>query len=313
MTNINTAKTFKLGKGLRLLTSSLYLSLFILSFGDLLRSFEDIQSVLSNSSSFSGSGAGQPLMVSLFVATLTAVLLPVGSLYLAISGFVGKQNSLWILNSTIFSTGMIVITGLVILLFLSQGLNSDSFILGWRSFVSLYFNNAAFGGSILGSREVLITVVTFLIAVISLVVLLANKKTFITPIAKKIATLFAPLSARIADLWSPVSKQLSSKSTNKPAESGAFARTLLDVSFDKFIYVKVSSLLYFLFLVSIGLFNALLVVAVMVGVTLGSLAPEYILLVPASFIGSILFVILMRLAFESGIALIKIAENTSKK
>jgi hypothetical protein len=87
----------------------------------------------------------------------------------------------------------------------------------------------------------------------------------------------------------------------------------LDVSFDKFIYIKVASLMYFIVLILIALFNVLLVVVVVFGVTLGSLEPEYILLIPASFIVSPLVIILTRLTFESGIALIKIAENTSKK
>jgi hypothetical protein len=314
MTDINTSKTFKLGNGLRIFISSLYIALFILSAGDLLRSFETIREVWNDTSFLDERGLGQPLVFSLIVATFSAILLPVGSLYLTISGFRGKHNSRWILVSTIFSSTLILLTVLVSILFAAQGFASGDFVLGWRSFVSLYLNNSyGYADFVLGSRELLITISTILVAVISLVVLLTNKKTFLTAFAKRISKFFAPVSKRIAELWAPLSKQLSSRSANKPSESESFARTILDVSFNKFIYIKVSSLLYFIFLALVGLFNALLVLAVMVGVTAGSVEPEYILLIPASFIVSILFVVLMRLAFESGIALIKIAENTSKK
>lgn len=313
MTDISSTKKFKLGRGLRVFISSLYIALFILSAGDLLRSFENIGSVWGDTEFLNQTGAGSLIMASLFVGTLTAILLPIGSAYLAIAGFRGKQNNRWISISALFTTVLLLLAGLVNILFVAQGFYSDNFVLGWRSFVNLYFSNSGYGDAMVGSREALITVVAILISVFSLIVLLTNKKTFLNPLAKKIATLFAPVSKRIADLWAPVSNQLSSKATTKPSEAGSFAKTLLDVSFNKFIYIKVSSLLYFIFLLLIALSNSLLVVVMVVGVTLGSVAPENILLIPVSFIASILVVILMRLAFESGIALIKIAENTSKQ
>jgi hypothetical protein len=312
MTDSTSAKTFKLSNGLRIFLSSLYIALFVLSAGDLNKSFEEIQNVLSDTSFLNQSGPGQLSLLSLIVGTLAAFLLPVGSLYMLISGLRGKNNPRWILISTVFTGSLILLTSLVIGLFVVQGYRNDTFVLGWKSFVHLYMSNSfAFGKPSVDSRELLITITVILIAVVSLVVLLTNKKTFLNPIAKKISLLLAPTSKKFAELWSPISKQLSSKPSN--TQSGSFARTLVDVSFDRFIYIKVASLLYFVSLVLIGLFNAMLVLAVMVGLTLGDLAPESILLIPASFISSVLIVILMRLAFESGIALIKIAENTGKK
>jgi hypothetical protein len=314
MTNATTTKPFTLGNGLRFLIASLYIALFILSAGDLFKNFEDIQSIWNNLYYLDQSGIAPLLLTALVVATVAAVLLPLGSLYLVIIGFRGKQNSLWILISTIFSGALLLVTGFVSLLFVVQGFNSPSFIVGWKSFINLYFSNTygEYGGTNLGTREVLITVVVVLIAVISLAVFLTKKATFLDPLGKKIASLFSPISKRIADLWLPASKQFSSKEGTKASESGTFAKTLLDVSFDKFIYIKVASLMYFIVLILIALFNVLLVVVVVFGVTLGSLEPEYILLIPASFIVSPLVIILTRLTFESGIALIKIAENTSK-
>lgn len=308
-------KEFKISNGLRIFISSLYIALFILSAGDLFKNFEDIQSIWNNLYYLDQSGIAPLLLTALVVATVTAILLPLGSLYLVITGFRGKQQSLWLVISTIFSSALLLITGFVSLLFVAQGFNSSSFIVGWKSFINLYFSNTygEYGGTNLGTREVLITVVVVLIAVISLVVFLTKKATFLDPIAKKIASLFAPLTKRIAALWSPASKQFSSKVGTNPSESGTFAKTLLDVSFDKFIYIKVASLMYFIILALIAIFNVLLVVVVVFGVTLGSLEPEYILLIPASFIVSPIVIILTRLTFESGIALIKIAENTSKK
>ena len=315
MTNATATKTFTLGNGLRFLIASLYITLFVLSTGDLLKNFEDIQNIWNNLYYLDQSGIAPLLLTALVVATVAAVLLPLGSLYLVITGFRGKQKFLWIVISTIFSSALLVITGFVSLLFVAQGFNSSSFIVGWKSFINLYFSNTygEYGSTNLGTREVLITVVVVLIAVVSLAVFLTKKATFLDPIAKKIALLFAPLTKNIAELWSPASKQLSSKVGTKPSESGTFAKTLLDVSFDKFIYIKVASLMYFIVLMLIVLFNVLLVGVVVFGVTLGSLEPEYILLIPASFIVSPLVVILTRLTFESGIALIKIAENTAKK
>ena len=297
-------KEFKISNGLRIFISSLYISLFVLSTGDLIKNFEDIQSIWNNLYYLDQTGIAPLLLTALVVATVSAILLPLGSLYLVITGFRGKQQSLWLVISTIFSGALLVITGFVSLLFVAQGFNSPSFIVGWKSFINLYFSNTygEYGGTNLGTREILVTAVTILIAIISLVVFLTKKASFLDPITKK-----------IAELWSPASKRLSSKVGTNPSESGTFAKTLLDVSFDKFIYIKVASLMYFIILALIALFNILLVVVVVFGVTLGSLEPEYILLIPASFIVSPLLVILTRLTFESGIALIKIAENTAKK
>ena len=311
-------KEFKISNGLRIFISSLYIALFILSAGDLFKNFADIQNFWNSFYNFynlDDSGIGSLLLIALVVSTLTAVLLPLGSLYLFITGFRGKRKSLWIVISTIFSASLLLITGFVSLLFVAQGFNSTSFIVGWKSFINLFFSNiySDYGSTNLGTREILITAVTILIAMISLVVFLTKKATFLDPIAKRIAALFAPLTKRVAAVWSPASKQISSNAGTNRSESGTFAKTLLDVSFDKFIYIKVASLMYFIILALIALFNVLLVAVVVFGVTLGSLEPEYILLIPASFIVSPLVVILTRLTFESGIALIKIAENTAKK
>jgi hypothetical protein len=312
MATSTSTKAFKIGNGLRISISSLYVALFILSAGDLFRNFEDIQSIWNNLSYLDQFGIGSLLLTSLIVATVITFLLPIGSLYLVITGFRGKNNSRWLLISTAFSGSLVVLTSFVAILFVAQGFYSDRFIVGWKSFINLYFSNSGYGSAILGSREVLITAVTVILAVISLAVTLTKQTTFLAPVAKKIATWFSPITKRITQLWAPAGKQLSSKVGTKPSESGTFAKALLDVSFDKFIFIKVASLMYFIVLVLIGLFNILLVVLVVFGITLGSVEPEYILLIPASFLVSPLVIILTRLAFESGIALIKVAENTSK-
>lgn len=84
------------------------------------------------------------------------------------------------------------------------------------------------------------------------------------------------------------------------------------MSFDNFIYVKVAGFVYLILLLLIGLVNTVLVLYLVVAIAADNLGIEFLLLIPASFIASMLLIIIARLSLESGVALIKIAENTKK-
>ena len=96
-------------------------------------------------------------------------------------------------------------------------------------------------------------------------------------------------------------------------ESVGFLRSLFDFTFDTFIYVKVASVTYFLILVALALANLFIFIGTVIAVLQSQLPAGYLLLVPVILIGSLFLVILTRLTLESGVALIKIAENTRKK
>ncbi len=94
------------------------------------------------------------------------------------------------------------------------------------------------------------------------------------------------------------------------SKSKAFLKTLLDASLENFISRKVSGVLYIITAWLIILSAALLEVLVLVELLRGNFVAFFgLLLVP---VVTLLSLIIVRMAFEAGIALIVIAENTKK-
>jgi len=113
----------------------------------------------------------------------------------------------------------------------------------------------------------------------------------------------------------------------------AFIKALFDFKFEEFIYIKVARFLYLISVIVTGLATVALMILSIWGFIQGLFlsggleyyGPEYfgyfmgstgwpiVGLFFASPVVGLLSIILMRLAFESGIALVAIAENTKKK
>lgn len=102
---------------------------------------------------------------------------------------------------------------------------------------------------------------------------------------------------------------------NTSTENVSFLKALFDFKFDQFIYIRVARVVY-----------AVLVILILVAAVastlllLVSLSNAYsyergmiIALALASPFSALLTIILLRLIFESGIALVAIAENTKKR
>lgn len=90
-----------------------------------------------------------------------------------------------------------------------------------------------------------------------------------------------------------------------------FFATLIDSSFKNYVTRQVAGVLYLISLIFIG-------IAVVAAVAAGALRltqgyPEGILFILGGPLVGLLVVILTRLLFESSVALVAIAENTSRK
>ena len=121
--------------------------------------------------------------------------------------------------------------------------------------------------------------------------------------------------------------------TKAPSNRFAFFKALFDFKFEEFIYIKVARFLYLISVIVTGIATvALMVLSVWefiqglfltggfeyygpdyFGYFMGSAGWPIVGLFFGSPVAGLLSVILMRLAFESGIALVAIAENTKKK
>ena len=106
------------------------------------------------------------------------------------------------------------------------------------------------------------------------------------------------------------------KTYNAPTENVSFLKALFDFKFDHFIYIRVARVVYAALVIII-----LLAAVAMILIALASLSRAYydyertmaLGIALASPIVGLLSVIALRLTFESGIALVAIAENTKKR
>jgi hypothetical protein len=112
----------------------------------------------------------------------------------------------------------------------------------------------------------------------------------------------------------------------------AFIKALFDFKFEEFIYIKVARFLYLISVIVIGLATIAMMLISLWGIIQGLFLNDYssygfeyygyfmsslgwplVGLFFASPVVGLLSIILLRLGFESGIALVAIAENTKKK
>ena len=89
-----------------------------------------------------------------------------------------------------------------------------------------------------------------------------------------------------------------------------FLAALIDSSFTTFITRRVATVLYLVLMVVIAAFAAITVITGLTMITSDGVIG--ILLVLAGPLGGLLTLILIRLGFESAVALVLVAENTSK-
>jgi hypothetical protein len=174
MTKIKSVKTMRLEKELSTLILSLCAALLIFSASDLLTGFGQIQSILGDST-FNASRIGD-FFRAIFVAFLSAVMIPAGSLYLVITGFRKKNNYRWVLTSTIFSSSLLALAVLANSLFLIPDFNEDTYVPGPEAFIILFLRESSFGATKFGMRELLILFIVFAIAATSLYAILSQKK-----------------------------------------------------------------------------------------------------------------------------------------
>jgi len=90
-----------------------------------------------------------------------------------------------------------------------------------------------------------------------------------------------------------------------------FFSALTDRSFDSFITRQVAGVLYLISMIFIGLAVGIVLIAGFILFGQGDLLSGFVTLVFAPLLG-LLLLILTRLFFESGVALVLIAENTRK-
>jgi hypothetical protein len=89
---------------------------------------------------------------------------------------------------------------------------------------------------------------------------------------------------------------------------GSFAKSLFDLKFETFITRKIAGIFYAILLGLIGLLTLVAMVGVLI--RMGSFFDLIaLILVP---LASLILVILVRLVFESSVALVTVAENTKK-
>jgi hypothetical protein len=120
--------------------------------------------------------------------------------------------------------------------------------------------------------------------------------------------------------------------TKEPSNRFAFIKALFDFKFEEFIYIKVARFLYLISVIVIGLAIVAIMLIALWGIVQGLFLNEYssygfeyygyfmgslgwplVGIFFASPVVGLLIIILLRLGFESGIALVAIAENTKKK
>ena len=90
-----------------------------------------------------------------------------------------------------------------------------------------------------------------------------------------------------------------------------FFTTLIDSSFKTYVTRQVAGVLYLISLVFIGLGATASVIAGLLSITQGLVLGGVLLAVGGPLVG-VLLLILIRLVFESSVALVAIAENTGK-
>ena len=103
------------------------------------------------------------------------------------------------------------------------------------------------------------------------------------------------------------------KITRGDSNRVGFIKSLFDFRFEHFIYIRVASFFYALTLFLVLFGGAFIIIAAILSMAIGNMnAGTGIALIFATPIAALMLIILSRLGFESGIALVAIAENTRK-
>lgn len=89
-----------------------------------------------------------------------------------------------------------------------------------------------------------------------------------------------------------------------------FFRTLLDFNFEKYITRQIAGAAYATLVVLIALATVIIEIAVIAQLGNSYFASTGMFLIPLVPVTALVAVVILRLAFESGVALVAIAENT---
>ncbi len=225
-------------------------------------------------------------------ATFTTYSLPIGFLVLGLLGLKWGTTKVWALASTLFSLLTVLVSWIPMFVESAKYSFSPVLVFGFRSVYEQGLRNLLIENI---SESVLPTINMILVLLVSiaLVVLLISS--------------MAVREERV---------QRDPKNISRVSGKQGFFYSLFDFSFEKFIYVKVSRFIYAVILALVALWNVFLFFAVLLTLVQNPWQlvqnPWYVFLIPASLIVSMLTVIFVRLGLESGVALIKIAENTQK-
>ena len=100
---------------------------------------------------------------------------------------------------------------------------------------------------------------------------------------------------------------------NTSTENVSFLKALFDFKFDQFIYIRVARVVYAVLVILVLVAAAFLFIASLTTLGNDQLRGIGFLLILGTPITALLTIITLRLTFESGIALVAIAENTKKR
>jgi hypothetical protein len=103
---------------------------------------------------------------------------------------------------------------------------------------------------------------------------------------------------------------------NTSTQNVSFLKALFDFKFDQFIYIRVARVVYAALVILILIAAAAMTLIALAGLSRAYYDSERTLAIGialASPVVALVSIIVLRLTFESGIALVDIAENTRKK
>jgi hypothetical protein len=100
---------------------------------------------------------------------------------------------------------------------------------------------------------------------------------------------------------------------NAPTAKVPFLKALFDFKFEQFIYIRVARVVYATLVILVLAAAAFLFIAALTTLGNSQLSGIGLLLLLGTPLTALLTIITLRLTFESGIALVVIAENTKKR
>ncbi len=266
---------------------------FLLSTAVLVENFSAILDLADRLDIFSGL-FGPGWEAPFILGVIVSFLLPLVCAGLVVIGL-RLPSKLFFLSSSI-AFGAVILLSWAPSLISYQFYETNAFLLGASNFPAVYEVDPYWGERLVESTPSLAEILLLALVLVQVVLSVFGLIT-LNPNAK-------------------VSKWVSSLARQTGGANQSFLRSLFDLSFDNFIYVKVSKFLYFVTIILHGLVGVAVLIFPLWNLTQSYPLVDPVLgfiVVPFVFLGLLLSLIISRLALESGVALIKIAENTKRR